>query len=132
MKNGEFANIGLDLGCKSCWILNKNFIENWIKFKKVNENWIWDLAKEMYPLPFQDSLKYYNTCSILHKPKLVIDQPKEVIALYNHFFLKNKYGDNSKNLGARVASCFHKGERKGVQIPTWHILMLPITPLGVH
>jgi len=48
----------------------------------------------------------------------VIDQPKEVIALFNHFFLKNKYGDNIKNLGARVASCFHKGGRKGVQIPT--------------
>jgi len=39
------------------------------------------------------------------------------IALFNHFFLKNKYGDNIKNLGARVASCFHKGERKGVQNP---------------
>jgi hypothetical protein len=50
----------------------------------------------------------------------------------NHFFLKNKYGDNIKNLGARVASCLHKGERNGVQIPTWHILMLPITSLGVH
>ncbi len=59
-----------------------------------------------------------NMCSILHKPTLVIDQPKEVIALFNHFFLKNKYGDNIKNLGARVASCFHKGGRKGVQIPT--------------
>jgi hypothetical protein len=48
----------------------------------------------------------------------VIDQPKEVIALFNHFFLKNEYGDNIKKLGARVASCFHEGERKGVQIPT--------------